>query len=172
MEGISCSIKAERPEIALEALVNVRSVVQRVSTFAGMRRGLPKYLQKIDSIVEQMDRGSHKDDGAEGFKVPSSPQNIPVVPEPTDFQEEDTPSYTSDDDDGDDDDDDDDDASQGSDPDTSEFGSEESDSTDDSESTLPDAIYDKADGVYRCRNIGCGWELLSDTVTDVRLNTR
>jgi len=97
-----------------------------------------------------MDSGSHKDDGVEGFKVPLSPQNVPVVPEPTDFQEVNTPPHTSDDDDF---------ASHVSDPITSESDSEESDSTDDSERSLSNAIYDSADGVYRCRNIGCGWEV-------------
>jgi len=95
-----------------------------------------------------MDSRSRKDDVIEGLKVPPSPQCVPKVPEPTDFQEEDSPSHTSGNDD-----------TTQSDPDTCESSSEGSDSTDDSESTLPEAIYDKADGVYRCGNIGCGWEV-------------
>ena len=85
-----------------------------------------------------MDSGSHKNDGVESLKVLPSPQHVPKVPQPTwSSNDGDTTSQL----------------------DTSELSSEESDSTDDSECILPEAIYDKADGVYRCENIGCGWEI-------------
>jgi len=98
-----------------------------------------------------MNGGSHNDGGAEGLKVPpASPEDVPKVPRPTEFQEEDAPSHTFEDCDT---------TSRSSYLDTNESNSEESDSTDGSGSTLPEAIYDNADGVYRCRNIGCGWEV-------------
>ena len=47
--------------------------------------------------------------------------------------------------------------SQGDNKDTSEPDGEESDST--NEHSPKDPIYDKADGVYRCADINCGWEV-------------
>ena len=96
-----------------------------------------------------MDSGSHKNDGTEGLEVSLSPQDAPKVLEPTDFQEEDASSDTSDGND--------DATTQYSDSDMNDPSSvEESDSTDDSERFLFEAIYDNTDGVYRCEKVGCG----------------
>ena len=99
-----------------------------------------------------MDSGSHKNDGTEGLEVSLSPQDAPKVLEPTDFQEEGASSDISDGND--------DATTQYSDSDMNDPSSvEESDSTDDSERFLFEAIYDNADGVYRCEKVGCGWEV-------------
>lgn len=92
-----------------------------------------------------MDGGSHKKDEAEAPGVPPSPE-VPGVPEHTIAPEgsvED--ALLSDSDDG---------TNQTHDSD--EGGSSgDSDSTDE----YVEPIYDKANDIYRCANIDCGWEV-------------
>ena len=138
------NVRTERPEIVLDALIDVRSIIQKVSIFLESKRSLPKPLQEIDSLIQQKDSGNHRKDEAEVlqalFKIPKDIESTSAP------EEEDTPSHTPNDA-----------SSQNDDSDEGESDSEGSACANDYADEKP--VYDEADDVYRCAKLGCGWEV-------------
>lgn len=95
-----------------------------------------------------MSNGSHDKGEAEVPKIPPSPHKFPGVPGPTNSSEkEEAPSHASDD-------------VTDQIHDSSEDESDDGDSDVIREIASAEAVYDTADGVYRCASAACGWEVV------------
>jgi hypothetical protein len=90
----------------------------------------------------QRDGGSHKKDEAPTPEVTPSPPKVPEVSKPTNAPDQEDISSN---------------ASDGVTDQNYESDDEESDLAD--PYTLEELAYDKADGVYRCVDANCGWEI-------------